>query len=534
MIKSRPASIRKSTRTRKSKSTAKGSPTKAPARKKGARPAPRASRTRPPSSSAVLKAPRPVASRAGKKASAMTAAALGLKPVKGYQSALEYLAQQVNYERRPPKRQQRGAFTLARMHKLLKDLDHPEHSFKCVHIGGTKGKGSTVAMLANMLSNNGMKVGAYTSPHVVDIRERITVNDHMIHKPDFSRLIARVADISRRYEAVDRPTFFEILTAVAFLYFAEQKVDIAVLEVGLGGRFDATNVVKPEVCGMVNISLDHMAQLGDTVEQIAEEKAGIFKHDVPVVSSQQPTSVKKVLRKAAEKVGAKLLFAGDEIRFSYRFEASRGGPQARICVTTPTSHFDHLLVPLVGEHQAVNCGVALGILDQLKNRGFELDDEKSIAGLPKVRLQGRMEMLCDEPRVLGDGAHNAASIEALMRAIGQNVPYDSMVVIFGCCSDKDIDGMLRQIQLGADKVIFTPIKSPRSSDPADLAARFAEVSGRMAQVSRSLEEALEIAEKAVTREDLICITGSFYLVSQAKAIFEKHPHRAMSMIVQTA
>lgn len=523
---------RKSSSTRKADSTAaKSRPAKAPARTKAAKPRPKVSKTGPKTVSAPV--PKPVRA-VGRKAGSLAADAVGAKPIKGYQGALEYLAQQVNYERRPPKRHARGAFTLARTTKVLADLGNPHLTFKSVHIGGTKGKGSTVAMLSQMLVNNGLKVGIYTSPHIVDIRERITIGDEMISKHDFTRLVTKVAETTAKYEYVDRPTFFEVMTVVAFLYFAEQHVDIAVLEVGLGGRFDATNVIKPEVCGITNISLDHMAQLGDTVEQIAEEKAGIFKPEVPIVSAPQPTGVKKVLKKVAEQVNTKVSFAGDEIRFSYRFEASRGGPQARICVTTPTSHFDHLLVPLVGEHQAVNCGVALGMLDQLKNRGFKINDELAIAGLTRVRLQGRMEMLCDQPRVLGDGAHNAASIEALMRAIGQNVPYDSMVVIFGCCSDKDIDGMLRQIQLGADKIIFTPIKSPRSADPADLAVKFAEVSGRMAQVSRSLEEALVIAEKAVTREDLITITGSFYLVSQAKAYFETHPHRAMSMIVQTA
>lgn len=524
---------RKNTPVKKSStSPKKGRLTGAKVRTKLAKSAPNSSRTRA-TAAAVIKAPRPP-SKAKIKRASLAGSALGLKPIKTYQSAVDYLALQVNYERRPPKRQARGAFTLARTHRLLKDLGHPENSFKSVHIAGTKGKGSTAAMLTQMLANNGLKVGIYTSPHIVDLRERIAINDDLIPKADLTRLIAKVADTTKKYEPSERPTFFEILTAVAFLHFAEKNVDIAVLEVGLGGRFDATNVVKPEVCGIVNISLDHMAQLGDTVEQIAEEKAGILKSDVPAVSAPQPSGVKKVLKRVAEANGAKLCFAGDEIRFSYRFEASRGGPQARICVSTPTSHFDHLLVPLVGEHQAINCGVALGMLDQLKNRGFKLDDELSIAGLSKVRLQGRMEMMCDQPRVLSDGAHNAASIEALMRAIGQNVPYDSMVVIFGCCADKDIDGMLRQIQLGADKIIFTPIKSPRSADPVDLAAKFAEVSGRMAQVSSSLEDALEIAEKAVTREDLITITGSFYLVSQAKAIYENHPHRAMSMIVQTA
>jgi dihydrofolate synthase/folylpolyglutamate synthase len=168
----------------------------------------------------------------------------------------------------------------------------------------------------------------------------------------------------------------------------------------------------------------------------------------------------------------------------------------------------------------------MGILDQLKAKGMRINDEGAIAGLANVKLPGRMEQICAEPRVLVDGAHNAASIEALMRAIGQNVGYDSMVVIFGCCSDKDIPGMLKHILLGADKVIFTPISSPRAADPADLAAAFTEITGgKTAQVAPTLGEAMVIAEKAVNREDLICITGSFYLVADAKRFFATHPHR---------
>jgi len=456
-----------------------------------------------------------------------------VKAIRSPSTAAAFLAGLSNYERRPPRRHQKGALTLKRVQRLLKELGDPQDEFRCVHIAGSKGKGSVAAMLAQMLMGNGLKVGLYTSPHIVDVRERIVIDDELIPEKQFIKLLSRIAQTAALSDT-DRPTYFEVLTAIAFLYFAEQDVDVAVIETGLGGRLDATNVVKPEVCAITNISLDHMIQLGDTVERIAAEKAGVFKKDVPIVSAPQPEGVKKVLRDAAAAARAPLLFAGDDIRFSYRFEASRdAGPQARICVTTPTSHFDHLLVPLVGQHQAINCGVALGVLDQLKAAGFELDDERSVNGLAKVRLQGRMEMLCDDPRVLGDGAHNAASIEALMRAIGQNVPYDSMVVIFGCCSDKDVEGMLRFIQLGADKLIFTGIKSPRSADPKDLVSAFAEVSGRMAQAAPDLAGAMEIAEKAVTDGDLICITGSFFLMSEAKKLFADHPHRAMSSLIQS-
>ena len=444
------------------------------------------------------------------------------------------MASLVNYERRPLRRRMRGTQSLALIKRLMKDLGNPQDEFKSVHIAGSKGKGSTAAMLANMLINNDLKVGVYSSPHIVDVRERIIINNQMISKPAFTKLIARIAGVAEHYRD-PAPTYFEAMTAAAFLHFAEHEVDIAIIETGLGGRLDATNLIKPQACGITSISLDHMQQLGDSLESIAAEKAGVFKPNVPIVSAPQPPEVKQVLKRKAEETGSKLLFAGDEIRFTYRFESSRdAGPQARICISTPTSHFDHLLVPLVGQHQAVNCGVALGVLDQLKAVGFDLNDELAISGLSNVRLQGRMEMLCENPRVLSDGAHNAASIEALMRAIGQNVAYDSMVVIFGCCADKDVLGMLRLIRLGADKVIFTRIRSPRSADAQDLATQFAEVSGRMAQVASSLAEAVEIAQKAVSREDLICITGSFYLVSEAKKFFSDHPHRVASTLMQTA
>jgi dihydrofolate synthase/folylpolyglutamate synthase len=230
--------------------------------------------------------------------------------------------------------------------------------------------------------------------------------------------------------------------------------------------------------------------------------------------------VRAVIREVAESAEAPLRFSDEETNFSYRFEFSRTmGRHARICLTTGNSRFEHLHVPLLGEHQATNCGLALTMLDALKARGFPIDDQKAMAGLSKVRLLGRMQIISEEPRVLVDGAHNAASISALMRAIGQHITYDSMVVIFGCHKDKDTSGMIRRLQLGADKIIFTQTPSPRSADPSELAAEYMERSGKMAQVAPNLEQAMHIALGAVTREDLICITGSFYIVAEAIRTF---------------
>jgi len=432
--------------------------------------------------------------------------------------AMRYLETLTDYERLRIVRYNNQNFDLDRMRQLLKKLGNPQESFKSIHIAGTKGKGSTCAMLAFMLRECGFRVGLYTSPHLLSIRERIQINGELIPQADLARLIRHIEPIGSRMKP--SPTYFDVMTAAAFKHFAEQKVDVAVVETGLGGRLDSTNVLMPEVTGITSISKDHMAQLGHTLAKIAAEKAGIFKAGVPAVSVAQEPEVEAVLKQVAQKVGTTLDITGKTIEFSYRFESSRlQGSHNRICLTTPNSKFEHLAVPLIGEHQAINCGLALAVLDKLKTRGIAINDAKAMEGLGKTTIPGRMEVVSHNPRVIVDGAHNAASLDAVMKAIGQHIPYDSMVVIFGCCGDKDIAGMLERITSGADKVIFTPVKSIRTADPEELAARYIELYGKMAQVAPNLEEALAIANRAVTREDVICITGSFYLVGEAMRYF---------------
>ncbi|MFT3786199.1 MAG: folylpolyglutamate synthase/dihydrofolate synthase family protein [Tepidisphaeraceae bacterium] len=411
-------------------------------------------------------------------------------------------------------------FDLNRMRLLCKKLGNPQDALRIVHIAGTKGKGSTSAMTAAMLEAQGYRVGLYTSPHLVDVRERISINGQLITEEEFVKYVKLVEPIVKKQKPV--PTYFDVLTAIAFKYFADQKVDIAVIETGLGGRLDSTNIVKPEVTAITSISFDHMQQLGNSLAKIAGEKAGIFKPGVPaVVAAGQVPEVEAVFKRVAGEVGAPIDLCGSTIEFSYRFEASRmGGRQYRVCLTTSNSKFEHITVPLYGEHQAINCGLAMAIIDRLKSRGLPIDDTKAMDGLTKTRVLGRMEMINQTPRIMIDAAHNAASVDAFMRAVGQHVPYDSMVVIFGCCGDKDVDGMLGRITSGADKVIFCPVNSIRTANPHELAMRYTENYGKMAQVAPSLKEALEIAVRAVTKEDLICITGSFYLIGEAKKMIQ--------------
>jgi dihydrofolate synthase / folylpolyglutamate synthase len=439
-------------------------------------------------------------------------------PLSPFQRALRFLATLADYEKLRIVRYNAQNFSLDRMRALLKKMGNPQDTFRSVHIAGTKGKGSTCAMTASMLQACGYKVGVYTSPHLIDIRERITINGEMISEADFGRLIRSIQPIATKLKPP--ATYFDVLTAAAFKYFAEQKVEIAIIETGLGGRLDSTNVLKPEVTAVTSISRDHMQQLGNTLSAIAREKAGIFKPGIPAVTVQQAPEVEAVLKQVASDVGAPLDITGKSIEFSYRFESSRlMGPHNRICLSTPNSKFEHLAVPLMGEHQAINCGLALSIIDRLKTRGLAINDNAVMEGLEQTQVPGRMEMVSQTPRVLVDGAHNAASLDAMLKAIGQHIPYDSMVVIFGCCSDKDVPGMLERITAGADKVIFTRVNNIRSADPNELAATYTELYGKMAQVAPTLEDALAIANRAVTKEDLICITGSFYLVGEAKKHF---------------
>ncbi|MCK5113496.1 MAG: bifunctional folylpolyglutamate synthase/dihydrofolate synthase [Phycisphaerae bacterium] len=431
---------------------------------------------------------------------------------------MRFLFSQTDYEKMRRVRYNTDTFNLDRMRLLLKKLNNPHQKIQTVHIAGTKGKGSTATMLAAMLQACGHNVGLYVSPHICDIRERITINGQKIPRTELTKLIAKSAPHIEKMTK-DKPTFFEIMTAIAFTYFNDRGVDIAIIETGLGGRLDSTNVLEPAVCGITSISMDHTHQLGNNIADIAKEKAGILKKDIPVVSVSQDPAAKRVLLKVAKETKTKISFTGDDIEFSYRVESSRrDGCHTRVCLTTPSSRFEHLPVPLLGEHQAVNCGLALALLDQLKKQGFDITDEKAIEGLSGVQLPGRMEMIRKDPQILVDGAHNAASIQALLRGVGQHIPYDSMVMIFGCAADKDVTGMMQQIATGADKVIFTKAANcPRMAEPKDLAEVYSEMSdGRVAQVTETLAEALEIAHSAVSREDIICITGSFYLVGEAK------------------
>lgn len=436
-------------------------------------------------------------------------------------AAEKWLSGLTNVERVRDHRVDPSAFKLSRMRALLDGMDNPELATPMVHIAGSKGKGSVCEMLAGCLGAHGYTVGVFTSPHLVTVRERVRVGGMPIADAAFARLLARVRDASEGLApSLGRATYFEAITALAFAYFAEQAVDIAVVEVGLGGRLDSTNVITPLVCGITEIQLEHTAVLGDTIELIAGEKAGIMKPGVPCLTVPQTDGAIAVFEEKAQQAGADLRVLGRDIEFTKRFESAHAmGPHTRICVTSGDHALEHLPVPFEGEHQAENCGLALAILQHLATVGFDCTERATALGLEQSAKNGRLEKVWDKPRIIIDGAHTGESVRRLINAIGAHIRSDSMVVIFGCAADKDIDTMLEQIGRGADKVIFTrAADNPRATDPAELQRRFEEVHGRMSQVEPTLKDAINTAARAVGRDDLICVTGSFVLAGEAKAL----------------
>jgi len=450
--------------------------------------------------------------------------------VRSHRQARELLASRVNLEKMRPDRVRRTPLDLDRVRAALTAMGQPHRRMPCVQVVGTNGKGAVCAMLDATLQASGYAVGRFTSPHLLDLRERMRVNGEPISEEAFVEALNRVVRAEANALGKDHAlTYFELLTLTALAWFEEQAVDVALLEAGLGGRLDATSAVDPALVCVTAISLDHMHLLGDTLEAIAREKAGAFRAGAPVISVPQEKEVRLALKETAEAVGAPIAFLGRDIEYSQRFEVSqRLGPHCAVCLTTRRSSFEHVACPFLGEHQAVNCGLALAAWDRLREMGFRLDEQEAIAGLARAQLEGRMELVSTAPRILLDGAHNVAAMRALVRALGAFVPYDSLVMVFGCCDDKDVEGLLREAALGADKMIFTRARStPRAVDPEQLRRRYAEQHGRMAQCAETVEEALELARRAVGRDDLVCVAGSFYLVGEARRALQ-------SQAVQTA
>ena len=433
--------------------------------------------------------------------------------------ALDYLYRFTDYERMvKPRAAATSIFGLARMNQLLDYLEHPELRLRVVHIAGTKGKGSTAAMTASILQHTGARVGLYTSPHVLSVRERIMVGGAWIAE---ERLVAHVNRMHEYLEASLKthekytPTFFEIFTAAAFLDFVAEGVDYAVLEVGLGGRLDATNVARPVVCGITHVSFDHTDKLGDTLALIAGEKAGILKPGVPVVVAPQEPAALGAIQARAEALAAPVRLVGRDVAL---VDAGAG-----FSVLTPRRCYARLRVPLAGRHQRVNAATAVGLAEEATaSRGIRLPARLVRDGLAAVRWRARIETVAERPRVVVDAAHNVASIRALLATLDGEFRFDRLLVVVGISADKDVDGILGELVPRAALVVTSASHSPRACAPDELLRRVRAAGDAEAVACPEPAQALALARARAAPGDLVCVTGSFYLAGEVLEALEQH------------
>ena len=426
-----------------------------------------------------------------------------------YQAALDYILSFADYERLP-----RSAFVfdLKRIEGLLAGLGNPQHAARSIHIAGTKGKGSTAAMLASILTQAGYRTGLYTSPHLLSPMERLQVDGKPMAENDFSRLVAMIRPEVAAVNAsggLGELTTFELLTALAFVYFREMEVDYQVLEVGLGGRLDATNVVRPEVCVITSISFDHTDVLGDTLPRIAAEKAGIIKSGSVVVCSPQLPEAMAVIERTCRKSGVRLVKVGSEVTW----ERQAISPEGQSFRLSGLAGEYSLEIPLLGEHQLENAATAVAAAEVLATREARISPESIARGLNQVRWPGRLQVLRREPRVIVDGAHNADSARRLVRALGEYFDFQRVFLVFGASSDKNIAGMVAELASLPGEVIVTRSRHPRAVAPAVLGSEFSKY-GIVTEEAENVAAAVELALARANPADLICATGSLFLVAE--------------------
>ncbi len=391
--------------------------------------------------------------------------------------------------------------------ELLRRLGNPQNAFKTILVAGTNGKGSTAGMIASILQSAGHRVGLYTSPHLLDVRERIKINDKMISRSKLDDIVAYL--VSKKTRPL---TYFEILTAAAFIYFYQEKIDIAVLEVGLGGRLDATNVCKPLVSVITNVSLEHTAYLGRTLSSIAYEKGDIIKKRGICVTAATQKSVLEVFENICRKRNAKLYQLGSafdivrrDLIFDYKGIA-----------------FDlkGLSISLAGGFQMINAALAITAIESVRNKGISADEKAIRQGLKKVKLPARLEVLCRKPLFILDGAHNPGGISALSREIREGFVYRRLILIFACLKDKDYVRMLEAIAPLTYSVIVAPLNTARTQVPDKINKKI-KMMGCRGLLAPNVAEAVQEAFSVAADDDLICATGSLYLAAEIKQKFPK-------------
>ncbi|HEY54926.1 MAG TPA: bifunctional folylpolyglutamate synthase/dihydrofolate synthase [Dehalococcoidia bacterium] len=429
-----------------------------------------------------------------------------------YRQAIDYINSYTDYEKLGMPHDP-AFYDLRRVDELLALLGNPHQKAGSVHITGTNGKGSVAAMVASALTASGYTTGLYTSPHLQSWRERLRVDGELISEAELAELLT---SLQPPVEAVnERATYgklttFELLTVLAFAYFGRKGVELQVLEVGMGGKFDATSVINPLVCLFTPISFDHTDVLGTTLTEIAGEKCGIIKPASTVVSSPQPDEALAVIRESCRRCGAELITVGKDVTWQglgfdlegqrLRVEGRKGSYQ--------------LSIPLLGQHQLVNVATAVAALEVLADKGFRITGESIAKGLELVSWPGRLQVLSRRPLVVVDGAHNIGAAHSLAQSLKQFFAFERAILVMGTSQDKDIAGIVSELAPLFDEVIVTRSRHPRAMAPAPLVAEFAR-HGIEAKVADDIPSALSKALALAGEKDLVCAAGSLFVVAEA-------------------
>lgn len=409
-------------------------------------------------------------------------------------------------------------FGLGRIEELLARLDNPHLKLKVIHVGGTNGKGSTATMIAGVLEAAGFKVGMFTSPHLHSYCERYKINGAEISQEKIAELLTGMRPLLENMvkEGFEHPTEFEVSTALGFLYFWIETVDFLVLEVGLGGAIDSTNVVIPQVSVITNVAMDHMDYLGSTITEIAAIKSGIIKPKVPAVTAADDQAALAVIREAAQKNGSTLTEVGRDLTWRISKNTEAG---VEFDVSTPAKTYKELRIRLAGEHQVLNACTALAAIEALGSSGVFIDEQTVRQGLAGASWPARLEMVSTSPRVLLDGAHNMHGALSLSKALKDVFSYQDLFLVFGMLGDKEREKVVAELAPLAKAVVVTKPNSPRAGDWEKIADEVRKYVNEVYLIE-SIGEAVKKGMDLAGPEDLVCVTGSLYMVAEARAIFK--------------
>ena len=429
-----------------------------------------------------------------------------------YEKAIEFLNSFYDYEK-IALGGLKGRFNLKFLREILKRIGDPDKNYKSVHIAGTKGKGSTSVFTSNILRESGYRTGLYISPHVSDLRERISIDNEIISEKDFTDTVDVLKTSAGSLLDPEKISYFEIFTLVAILYFKMKEVDMAVFECGLGGRLDATNVIDPVVCGFASISHDHVHVLGEKITEIAGEKAGIIKKGARCVTAPQEASVFKVIKDKCYEQKASLSLVGSDISYGSVKACSQG---TSFNISGRYGEYNECQINMPGYFQVENCTTAIGICGELRDAGvIAMTHDAVKRGISCAFLPGRLEVLSREPHIVIDGAQNAVSAAKLKYSIEEIFKYDRLILLLGISEDKDIEGICREFSGFADEFIITRASVARAADPGLIKGYLKK---EKATVTGDVAESIGLAFSKAGKEDMVLVTGSFFLAGEVRKI----------------